>query len=55
MTRYWRNGRFEGAIYGPRDALEAAGAWWVPASASDVDNNVLGIIGSFGAVAVSYR
>lgn len=53
MTRYWRNGRFEGAIYGPRDALEAAGTWWLPASASDVDNNVLGIIGSFGAVAVS--
>ena len=50
MTRYWRNGRFEGAIYGPRDALEAAGTWWLPASASDVDNNVLGIIGSFGAV-----
>ena len=50
MTRYWRDGRFEGAIYGPRDALEAAGTWWLPASASDVDNNVLGIIGSFGAV-----
>ena len=54
MSDYWRNGRFEGAFYGPREALEAAGTWWLPASASALnDDNVLGMIGSFGAVVAS--
>ena len=54
MSHYWRDGRFEGAFYGPREALEAAGTWWLPASASALnDDNVLGMIGSFGAVVAS--
>ena len=53
MRDYWKDGRFEGAFYGPREAAEAAGTWWLPASDTDRGTHVLGIIGSFGATAVA--
>ena len=50
MDRYWAHGAFEGAFYGPADALEAAGTWWLPAIRAElVDGGVIGIVGSFGA------
>ena len=47
MSDRWGPGENEGAFYGPADALETAGTWWVPARH---DNNIhAGIVGSFGA------
>ncbi len=52
MNQFWNHGQVEGAFYGPADALEAAGTWWLPAVGSDIVNNgVLGMVGSFGAAA----
>ena len=52
MNQFWNHGGVEGAFYGPADALEAAGTWWLPAVGSDIVNNgVLGMVGSFGAAA----
>ena len=52
MNQFWNHGQVEGAFYGPADALEAAGTWWLPAVSSDIVNNgVLGMVGSFGAAA----
>ena len=52
MSQFWNHGQIEGAFYGPADALEAAGTWWLPAVSSDIVNNgVLGMVGSFGAAA----
>ena len=51
MSHHWAHGEFEGVFYGPAEALEAAGTWWLPAVRADVvDKGVIGIIGSFGAV-----
>ncbi len=47
MSDAWGVGEFEGAFYGPQDALETAGTWWVPAR-ENVDRYV-GMVGSFGA------
>ncbi len=50
MDNHWAHGAFEGAFYGPADALEAAGTWWLPAVGADVTGKgVIGIVGSFGA------
>ena len=51
MDEYWRPGRFEGAFYGPANALEAAGTYWVPSTVAERDAGVLGLIGSFGVKA----
>ena len=51
MSNFWRNGRFEGAFYGPANALEAAGTYWVPSVVAERDAGVLGLIGSFGVKA----
>ena len=51
MSAHWAHGAFEGVFYGPADALEAAGTWWLPAVGSDAgERGIMGIIGSFGAV-----
>ena len=56
MTHSWSAGGFEGALYGPRDGLEAAGTWHVGArartetSGTEVQRGVVGMMGSFGAV-----
>ena len=47
MSDAWGEGEFEGAFYGPQDALETAGTWWVPAR-EDVPQYA-GMAGSFGA------
>lgn len=47
MATTWGVGEFEGVFYGPIDALETAGTWWVPAR-----ENIwqyAGMVGSFGA------
>ena len=45
----WERGEYEGALYGPTGALEAAGTWWLQAEREDyLDYEA--IIGSFGAV-----
>ncbi len=51
MDQYWNHGGVEGTFYGPADALEAAGTWWLPVVGSDISKGVLGMVGSFGAVA----
>ena len=51
MAHYWRDGQVEGSFYGPEDALEAVGIWWLPAAESEVAGGVLGIVGSFGVKA----
>ena len=51
MAHCWRDGQVEGGFYGPQNALEAAGTWWLPATESKVDEGVLGIVGSFGVKA----
>ena len=51
MAHCWRDGQVEGVFYGPQNALEAAGSWWLPATESEVDEGVLGIVGSFGVKA----
>ena len=55
MTHSWSAGGFEGALYGPRDGLEAAGTWHVGArtrtdASGTVQRGVVGMMGSFGAV-----
>ena len=52
MSRQWGAGEFEGALYGPGNGMEVAGAWYAPASA-DMDTiqpGMLGTVGGFGAV-----
>ena len=48
MSYTWGAGEFEGAFYGPQDALETAGTWWTPAAPHIPQ--YAGMIGSFGAV-----
>ena len=47
MSATWGVGEFEGAFYGPLDALETAGTWWVPARENIY--RYAGMVGSFGA------
>ncbi len=47
MSYTWGEGEFEGAFYGPQDALETAGTWWVPAREHIPE--YAGMAGSFGA------
>ncbi len=54
MSSYWLHGGFEGVFYGPVEALEAAGTWWLPTTNSERDDNgIMGMIGSFGVIACS--
>ena len=50
----WERGEYEGALYGPTSALEAAGTWWLQAHRGDNNADLMhpaqAIIGSFGAV-----
>ena len=50
----WERGEYEGALYGPTSALEAAGTWWLQAHRGDNNAEPMhpaqAIIGSFGAV-----
>ena len=49
----WERGEYEGALYGPTTALEAAGTWWLQANRNGDDGTPhpeRAIIGSFGAV-----
>ena len=49
----WEKGEYEGALYGPTTALEAAGTWWLQASRGGSGefswHPDQAIIGSFGA------
>ena len=47
MATYWSTGAMEGAFYGPQDALETAGTWYIPRAAATA--SPVGIVGSFGA------
>ena len=47
MDDVWSDGKMEGAFYGPEDALEAAGTWWISRAAAIAAP--VGIVGSFGA------
>ena len=45
----WEKGEYEGALYGPTEALEAAGTWWLQSDRLyNLESDA--IIGSFGAV-----
>ena len=48
MDRYWFNGEFEGVLYGPPNALETAGSWYVPSVGAE-SHHATGMYGSFGA------
>ena len=50
MDDYWQRGGFEGVFYGPVEALEAAGTWWLPSTAHGLGMEVLGMVGSFGVI-----
>ena len=51
MATYWSEGKMEGAFYGPQDALETAGTWYIPRAAATA--SPVGIVGSFGAACTS--
>ena len=51
MAHCWRDGQVEGVFYGPQNALEAAGTWWLPAVGKEIAHGVPGIVGSFGVKA----
>ena len=51
MATYWSAGKMEGAFYGPQDALETAGTWYIPRAAATA--SPVGIVGSFGAACTS--
>ena len=56
--KYWGEGEYEGALYGPMTGLEAAGTWFLPADDKGTAtgpgspthfNAIAGLVGSFGA------